>query len=92
MKSSGAFLTWNNKKGCTNRVYSRIDRVLVNNEWMMALPDLEVFYRSEGSFDHCLAIIRWDGEHKKQHMFRYFNMWSLVPEYKGESQTRVEDK
>uniref|UniRef100_A0A0V0HW66 Putative ovule protein n=1 Tax=Solanum chacoense TaxID=4108 RepID=A0A0V0HW66_SOLCH len=38
LKSSGAFFTWNNKQGETNQVYSRIDRVLVNEEWIATLP------------------------------------------------------
>ncbi|XP_016486838.1 uncharacterized protein LOC107807064 [Nicotiana tabacum] len=82
MKSSGAFFTWNNKQGGNDRVYSRINRVLVNNEWILALPYSEVYYRNEGTLDHCPAIIRWAVDQKKQHMFRYFNMWSMAPDYK----------
>ncbi|XP_075078439.1 uncharacterized protein LOC142164352 [Nicotiana tabacum] len=82
MKSSGAFYTWNNKQGGADIVYSRIDRVLINNEWILALPDSEVFYRNEGTFDHCPAIIRWAEDKKKQHMFRYFSMWGIAPNYK----------
>ncbi|XP_019236840.1 PREDICTED: uncharacterized protein LOC109217066 [Nicotiana attenuata] len=82
MKSSGAFYTWNNKQGGTDRVYSRIDRVLINNDWILTMPDSEVFYRSEGTYDHCPAIIRLAEIHKKQHIFRYFNMWSIAPSYK----------
>ncbi|XP_019225394.1 PREDICTED: uncharacterized protein LOC109206977 [Nicotiana attenuata] len=82
MKSSGAFYTWNNKQGSADRVYSRIDRVLINNDWILATPDSEVFYRNEGTFDHCPAIIRWAEDQKKQHIFRYFNMWSIAPKYK----------
>ncbi|XP_070020656.1 uncharacterized protein [Nicotiana sylvestris] len=82
MKSSGAFYTWNNKQGGADRVYSRIDRVLINNDWILAMPDSEVFYRNEGTFDHCPAIIRCVEDQKKQHIFRYFNMWSIAPNYK----------
>ncbi|XP_070018166.1 uncharacterized protein [Nicotiana sylvestris] len=32
LRSSGAFFTWNNKQGGDSRVYSMIDRVLVNTE------------------------------------------------------------
>ncbi|XP_075106714.1 uncharacterized protein LOC142179615 [Nicotiana tabacum] len=81
MKSSRSFFTWNNKQGGADRVYSRIDRVLVNNEWILALPDSEVYYRNKGTFDHCPAIISWAGDQKKQYIFRYFNMWSLTPDY-----------
>lgn len=58
MKSSWAFYICNNKQGGTDWVYSRIDRVLVKFEWVMLLPDLKVYYRCEGMFDHCPAIAR----------------------------------
>lgn len=32
LKSPRAYFTWNNKKKRENRVYSRIDRVLINME------------------------------------------------------------
>ncbi|XP_070049322.1 uncharacterized protein [Nicotiana tomentosiformis] len=38
--------------------------------------------KNEGTLDHCPAIIRWAVDQKKQHMFRYFNMWSMAPDYK----------
>nr|XP_016468656.1 PREDICTED: uncharacterized protein LOC107791160 [Nicotiana tabacum] len=82
-RSSGAFFTWNNKQGGDSRVYSKIDRVLVNTEWMTDLHVSEVHFMSEGIYDHCPAIINWEGGstgHKRQ--FRYFNMWSLIPEFK----------
>ncbi|XP_019236789.1 PREDICTED: uncharacterized protein LOC109217016 [Nicotiana attenuata] len=82
MKSSGAFYTWNNKQGGADRVYSGIDRVLINNDWILTMPDSEVFYRSEGTYDNFPAIIRWAELQKKQHIFRYFNMWSIAPSYK----------
>ena len=65
MKSSGAFYTWNNKKRGEDRVYSRIDRVLINTEWIINLPDSEVHYRNEGTYDHSPAIIRWAENQKR---------------------------
>ncbi|XP_070018230.1 uncharacterized protein [Nicotiana sylvestris] len=47
-----------------------------------SLPDSEVFYRNEGTFDYCPTKIRWAEDQKKQHMFKYFNMWSITSNYK----------
>lgn len=52
LKSTRAFYTWNNKKSGDDRVMSRIDRVLVNMEWMTQLPASVVHYMPEGLFDH----------------------------------------
>ncbi|XP_070008393.1 uncharacterized protein [Nicotiana sylvestris] len=65
MKSSGAFYTWNNKQRSEDRVYSRIDRVLINTEWIIILPNSEVHYRNEGTYDHSPAIIRWAENQKR---------------------------
>ncbi|XP_074305825.1 uncharacterized protein LOC141641047 [Silene latifolia] len=35
----GSFFTWNNKQGVESRVYSRIDRMLVNDEWISKFPE-----------------------------------------------------
>ena len=38
MKSTGKFFTWNNKQTGDQRVFSRIDRALCNEEWVDAYP------------------------------------------------------
>ncbi|XP_075099405.1 uncharacterized protein LOC107783472 [Nicotiana tabacum] len=60
LKSSGSFLTWNNKHGDNSRVHNRIDKVLVNGDWVMKLPGSEVHFGNEGLMDHCPALINWD--------------------------------
>lgn len=83
LKSSGSFLTWNNKHGDNSRVYSRIDRVLVNGDWVMKLLGSEVHFGNEGLMDHCPALINWDqGPQSGQYRFRYFNIWSQATDFK----------
>lgn len=79
MISSGAFYTWSNKQPGANRVMSRIDRVLVNFEWMTKLPASEAHYMQPGLFDHSPGIISWEGGGQKvKKSFKYFNMWSMT--------------
>ncbi|XP_016452665.2 uncharacterized protein LOC107777186 [Nicotiana tabacum] len=83
LKSTGAFYTWNNKQSEDDRVMSRIDKVLVNMEWMTQLPTLVVHYMTEGLMDHSPAIINWENENQRNNRpFKYFNMWSMDPEFK----------
>ncbi|KAK4733532.1 hypothetical protein R3W88_007793 [Solanum pinnatisectum] len=88
MKSSGAFVTWNNKQLGNDRVQSKIDRVLINSEWVTQMSAAEVYFMNEGLYDHCPAIIRWEqGSGGGRRPFQYFNMWSLASEF----QTKVKE-
>ncbi|XP_074315473.1 uncharacterized protein LOC141651673 [Silene latifolia] len=49
----GSFYTWTNKHEYCTKVYSRLDRVMVNVEWVDMFPDSYVHYLPEGLFDHC---------------------------------------
>ncbi|KAJ8534835.1 hypothetical protein K7X08_016563 [Anisodus acutangulus] len=87
LKSSGSFFTWNNKQGADSRVYSRIDRLLVNLKWITTLPTSEVHYGNQGLYDHCPVFINWDtGNAKVAHRFKYYNMWSLAAQFKEKVQ------
>ncbi|XP_074298086.1 uncharacterized protein LOC141628900 [Silene latifolia] len=83
MKSTGSFLTWNNKQPSDTRVFSRIDRTLVNDEWINKWPDYFAYYAPEGDYDHCPCFIQCkDMNVKKIRPFKFFNMWTEVPEFK----------
>ncbi|XP_074283344.1 uncharacterized protein LOC141607893 [Silene latifolia] len=79
----GATYTWNNKQCPADRVYSSLDRFLVNQEWLNIFPFLYAHFLPEGTFDHtpCLVqpVIQSD---KRTRTFKYFNMWSLSPNFK----------
>ncbi|XP_074271362.1 uncharacterized protein LOC141595294 [Silene latifolia] len=72
-----AFFTWNNKHEYGSKVYSRLDRVLINAKWMDIFSESYDHFLPEGMFDHCLEEAR----HNKVSSFNYYNMWSLAPNY-----------
>ncbi|XP_074314107.1 uncharacterized protein LOC141649312 [Silene latifolia] len=83
LHTTGAFFTWNNKQPSETRVFSRIDRVLVNGAWLTNCSDWFAHFQPEGSFDHCPCIISCGGicsVNKKP--FKFFNMWTKVDEFK----------
>ncbi|XP_074277532.1 uncharacterized protein LOC141601161 [Silene latifolia] len=55
--AQGAFFTWNNKHGPGDMVFSRIDKVLSNDEWIQQFPDVTIMFHPEGLFDHCPCTI-----------------------------------
>ncbi|XP_074318596.1 uncharacterized protein LOC141655414 [Silene latifolia] len=83
MKTTGAFFTWTNKQPSKTRVYSRIDRVLVNNEWMRVWPDYYAYFALKGYFDHCPCIVdcvsaRWNCEIQGTSMFKVVKKLKLL--------------
>ncbi|XP_074291143.1 uncharacterized protein LOC141617912 [Silene latifolia] len=82
MKCTGSFFTWNNKQPSSTRVFSRIDRVLVNDEWVSKWPDHFAHYAPEGDYDHCPCFIRLgDTNLRQKRPFKFFNMWTGVPDF-----------
>ncbi|XP_074299370.1 uncharacterized protein LOC141630450 [Silene latifolia] len=78
----GAFFTWTNKHETGSKIYSRIDRMLVNDKWIIKFPNSYVHFLPEGMFDHCPALVKLKEEvYGRRAPFKYFNMWSLAPEY-----------
>ncbi|XP_074265556.1 uncharacterized protein LOC141587995 [Silene latifolia] len=57
MKTVGAFFTWNNKHDVGTRVFSRLDRVLHNDEWLVEYPDCFAHFLPGGLYDHSPCII-----------------------------------
>ncbi|XP_074270933.1 uncharacterized protein LOC141594843 [Silene latifolia] len=83
MGVKGAFYTWTNKHDVGSKVCSRLDRVLINDEWLAVFPDSYTHSLPEGVFDHCPAIIRLEVERQRSgYSLKYFNMWSSAPNYK----------
>ncbi|XP_074299769.1 uncharacterized protein LOC141630931 [Silene latifolia] len=82
LSAKGAFYIWTNKHEHGTKVCSRLDRMLINVDWMDCFPDSYVHFLPEGLFDHCPGLIHFEGEiHRRGKPFKYFNMWSLTPNY-----------
>ncbi|XP_074293094.1 uncharacterized protein LOC141620008 [Silene latifolia] len=83
MKARGAFYTWNNKQGTDSLIYSRIDRVFINEEWLEQYPDSFAHFLPEGLFDHCPGLVHFEEERQRRgSSFKYYNMWSMAKDYK----------
>ncbi|XP_074271859.1 uncharacterized protein LOC141595792 [Silene latifolia] len=75
----GAFYTWTNKHEYGTKMYSRLDRVLVNADWVDMFPDSYVHFLPEGLFDHCPGLIQFEGEMPMRGTPRY----RIVQKLKG---------
>ncbi|XP_074265652.1 uncharacterized protein LOC141588096 [Silene latifolia] len=78
----GSFFTWNNKQEVGDLVFSRIDRAMVNDDWLIKYPDTLTMFHPEGLFDHCpcTMAMKPDGV-RKRGSYKYFNMWGKDSEF-----------
>ncbi|XP_048501331.1 uncharacterized protein LOC125497709 [Beta vulgaris subsp. vulgaris] len=72
LKQCGRFFTWTNKQEGGRRVFSKIDRVMVNEGWRTQFENAMVHFMPEGDYDHCPGIVRrvWDTQVRGCPMFR----------------------
>ncbi|XP_074271474.1 uncharacterized protein LOC141595408 [Silene latifolia] len=87
--ATGAFYTWNNKQDPQSRIYSRLDRFLVNQKWQTTFPDMMAHFHPAGLFDHSLCTVS-DAKlvMTRRASFKYFNMWGKAPDFL----TRVQEE
>uniref|UniRef100_A0A803NHS2 CCHC-type domain-containing protein n=1 Tax=Cannabis sativa TaxID=3483 RepID=A0A803NHS2_CANSA len=77
MKRGGSNYTWTNKHDGSSRIYSRIDHVFVNEDWIDKFPTAFAMFTWEASSDHCSCVISVTlSEEIGTKPFRYFNFWS----------------
>ena len=82
IKASGSFFTWSNKQDAENRIYSKIDRALVNEKWVMEFHNSEASFLPEGQFDHCPILVSFYREEvKRARPFKYYKMWQEAPSF-----------
>ncbi|XP_074278035.1 uncharacterized protein LOC141601638 [Silene latifolia] len=81
IKAQGAYFTSNNKHDPTTRVFSRLDRVMINLEWMNTYPGSHAYFLPEALFDHNPSICYRRMERQHRPHFRYFNMWGQDPHF-----------
>ncbi|XP_074290265.1 uncharacterized protein LOC141616997 [Silene latifolia] len=69
-------------KDIATRVYSRLDRVLINGEWGDQMKDIYAHFLPEGNFDHTPCIVK-SSIQSMHHMkpFKYYNMWGKHSHY-----------
>ncbi|XP_056694959.1 uncharacterized protein [Spinacia oleracea] len=81
VKTVGRHYTWNNKQDGTDRVFTRIDRVLANYAWDSNFENAEATYLPEEEFDHCPMLLSTYKEESQRRPFRFFNMWTTSPKF-----------
>lgn len=73
MLTKGYWYTWTNKQGGAGSNKSRLDKVLVNDNWLDLFRDAEVVGHALGVSDHCALVLSFVHKRFKTVPFRFYN-------------------
>ncbi|XP_039009733.1 uncharacterized protein LOC120138287 [Hibiscus syriacus] len=78
----GPLFTWTNKQHDTY-LARKLDRVLVNPNWIEAFPSSDVEFLAPGDSDHCptLVCLHKEAPANKPKPFKFFNFWAMHPDF-----------
>ncbi|XP_062085752.1 uncharacterized protein LOC133791859 [Humulus lupulus] len=76
-RARGSHFTWTNKQANEDRIYSKLDRVFKNEDWLDLYPQAEAVFNWELLSNHYLCIIKPEASvNYGIKLFRFFNMWT----------------
>ncbi|XP_020266342.1 uncharacterized protein LOC109841815 [Asparagus officinalis] len=82
IKTTGYFFTWGNKQNADTRVWSRLDRTLVNEDWILNYTTSRVEYLMPLYSNHSPGLITiGDDNFEGKKPFKFFNMWTKHPKF-----------
>ncbi|XP_062088542.1 uncharacterized protein LOC133795108 [Humulus lupulus] len=83
LMNHGSVFTWTNNQAGSNRIYSKIDHVFVNEEWHDHFPNTAARFSWESISDHCSCVVSaTTTEAIGIKPFRFFNFWANHPDFK----------
>ncbi|XP_062118450.1 uncharacterized protein LOC133832078 [Humulus lupulus] len=83
MKLLGSFYTWSNNQDGNNHIFSKLDRVFFNEDWLDSFPNVSAIANWEVVSDHCAIVLKHISVQKNGlRPFRFFNMWTSHPKFK----------
>ncbi|KAK9714847.1 hypothetical protein RND81_06G124600 [Saponaria officinalis] len=75
LKSSGIFYTWTNKQDDEARVWSKLDRALVNPPWLDSFVSSSATFLPAGVFDHSSTLVTVFEAKRHSPRFSFLNCW-----------------
>ncbi|XP_074266718.1 uncharacterized protein LOC141589999 [Silene latifolia] len=81
--SSGTDLTWTNKQDQQTRVWSKLDRVLINSSWATSFSSSSAHFYEYGLSDHSPVVVTVFTERKIPKRFSFLNSWIEHPDHEA---------
>ncbi|XP_074265992.1 uncharacterized protein LOC141588449 [Silene latifolia] len=81
MNGSSCEYTWYNKQDAQTRVYTKLDRVLVNDKWKELFANTSAQFMDPGVSDRSPALLRFHGDIRPSKRFKFLNCWVEHPDF-----------
>lgn len=81
MKLQGPRFSWSNSSTGASRIDCRLDRGLVNAQFLQNAHNFQGSLLNPGLFDHCLLFISNTNAPIVKIHFRYFNAWAKKDDF-----------
>ncbi|XP_074291836.1 uncharacterized protein LOC141618644 [Silene latifolia] len=81
MQGTGNDFTWFNKQDPSTRVYSKLDRILVNGDWLLTFTQTAAQFLPPGVSDHCPALLTFPGDPAPKKQFKFLDYWIDHPDF-----------
>ncbi|XP_070029459.1 uncharacterized protein [Nicotiana sylvestris] len=79
---NGSTYTWCNGRSPKYRIWKRLDRALLNHEWLDIFPKTQVSHLSRVGSDHAPLLVTIEKQHgQKKRYFKFLNLWTEHPEF-----------
>ncbi|KAK4733752.1 hypothetical protein R3W88_008013 [Solanum pinnatisectum] len=79
---SGQKFTWSNKRGIHHRIWKRLDRALVNDNWLGKMPQTNIIHLPSVGSDHCPLLMEMTlKEEDHIRYFKFLNCWTDQPTF-----------
>lgn len=78
---NGSNFTWCNNRSYKNRIWKRLDRVLVNSAWLDLPVNSSVLHLARVGSDHSPLLISITSKSPHQKQFRFLNLWASHPDF-----------
>ncbi|KAK1283060.1 hypothetical protein QJS10_CPB21g01579 [Acorus calamus] len=80
LKATGSPFSWSNNQ--SNHIACKLDRVLINNQWLLSFADSFVQFQAAGLSDHSvLQVTVKPPIPRGPRPFKYFQMWEERPDF-----------
>ncbi|KAK9698289.1 hypothetical protein RND81_08G093800, partial [Saponaria officinalis] len=83
ISSTGCEFTWHNRQDSDSRVYSKLDRVMINAEWGRQFMQSSAQFLIPGVSDHSPSVVTYHGHILPRRRFSFLNCWVEHPRFRG---------
>ncbi|KAK9676789.1 hypothetical protein RND81_11G100900 [Saponaria officinalis] len=82
MNCTGCEYPWHNRQESGSVVYSKLDRVMINNDWSRAFTQTSAQFLPPGLSHHSPSLVTFHGDPLPRKWFSYLNCWADHPNFR----------